>query len=299
MSGMFDDNWGIWRFGIPGFHELDQHLEAPLLPGVRIMVTLSFCVLFLLLMFCYYFLFSFLFPFFINYWLLRLLFPLYFAFLYLHSIGLWALLSLFHALFSCLGGLHFHACVVWEAYEDYSCVAIFAWYLAEPLCCRIRRTIHTPVFCFTLFFFFLRFLTFFLTSLWDQFILALFYCMAYWSGCAFRRYRWETVALVSLVQSSSGRLPFCLMCFYDWWEYSFLFVHYFLRLAIIQLVSFFFVCFLLFIPPLWHIYGAKRRKGPGSVFLSYYIYMWKAFFLHGYSFGILVSSRSVEEASGC
>ena len=33
---------GIWRIGIPGFHELDQHLEAPLLPGVRIMVTLVF-----------------------------------------------------------------------------------------------------------------------------------------------------------------------------------------------------------------------------------------------------------------
>ena len=31
----------IWRIGIPGFHELDQHLEAPLLPGVRIMVFAS------------------------------------------------------------------------------------------------------------------------------------------------------------------------------------------------------------------------------------------------------------------
>lgn len=109
MSGMFDDNWGIWRFGIPGFHELDQHLEAPLLPGVRIMVTLAFCVLFLLLMFSSYYSF-FSFSLIIDSYAYYSPFTL--LFLYLHSIGLWALLSLFHALFSCLGGLHFHACVV-------------------------------------------------------------------------------------------------------------------------------------------------------------------------------------------
>lgn len=44
---MFDDNLGyLAHTGIPDFHELDQHLEALLLRGVRITVALAFLLLF-------------------------------------------------------------------------------------------------------------------------------------------------------------------------------------------------------------------------------------------------------------
>lgn len=54
--------------------------------------------------------------------------------------------------------------------------------------------------------------------------------------------------------------------------FFFSFVHYSLRLAIIQLVSFSCLVPSLYTTPLAYI-RSKRRKGPGSVFLSYYIYM--------------------------
>lgn len=144
MSGMFDDNWGIWRIGIPGFHELDQHLEAPLLPGVRIMVTLTLCFL---LLASYAF---FLLPFFsLIIYHYAYYSPLILLFLYLHSIGLWALLSLFSCSVLMFGRIAFSCACCLRSLRGFVLQYLLD-VLPYPVCCRIRRTIHTPCFCFAI-----------------------------------------------------------------------------------------------------------------------------------------------------
>lgn len=75
---MFDDNPGyLAHIGIPDFHELDQHLEALLLRGVRIMVVLTFLLLLRFFLSLFVLFISLLFN---SYSPLLLLFPLFFFF---------------------------------------------------------------------------------------------------------------------------------------------------------------------------------------------------------------------------
>lgn len=115
---------GIWRIGIPGFHELDQHLEAPLLPGVRVMVTLVFAS-------CY----------FLSFPLVLLLFLLLFFFLN-SSCLLLLLLLLFPPPFILLAQHRFMGAVVFVDFMFCSHVwedCIFMCLLFEKptkICCR-------------------------------------------------------------------------------------------------------------------------------------------------------------------
>lgn len=141
---------GIWRIGIPGFHELDQHLEAPLLPGVRVMVTLVFAS-------CY----------FLSFPLVLLLFLLLFFFLillayyyyyyyyshpplfYLHSIGLWALLCLLILCFVLMfGRIAFSCACCLRSPRRFVAVALL-YLLPTPLLSDLSFYSY-PVFCLCL-----------------------------------------------------------------------------------------------------------------------------------------------------
>lgn len=76
--------------------------------------------------------------------------------------------------------------------------------------------------------------------------------------------------IVSLVQIFGSSFVLLDVFFYDWWEYSF-FVHYSLRLAIIQLVSFCF-CFLLSYHPLAYL-RSKKEKGQGRYLVLLHLHV--------------------------
>ena len=137
---------GIWRIGIPGFHELDQHLEAPLLPGVRIMVTLVFASCSFLFFSPCFALFLLLFNSSCLLLLLLLLFPPLF---YLHSIGLWALLCLLLSCFVLMfGRIAFSCACCLRSPRRFVAVALL-YLLPTPLLSDL--SFHSyPVFCLCL-----------------------------------------------------------------------------------------------------------------------------------------------------
>lgn len=128
---------GIWRIGIPGFHELDQHLEAPLLPGVRVMVTLVFAS-------CYFLSFPLVLLLFLLLFFFKILLAYYYYYyyyshpplFYLHSIGLWALLCLLILCFVLMFGRIAFSCACCFEKPTKICCRCFALFVAYPLVVR-------------------------------------------------------------------------------------------------------------------------------------------------------------------
>lgn len=154
MSGMFDDNPGyLAHIGIPDFHELDQHLEALLLRGVRIMVVLTFLLLLRFFLSLFVLFISLLFN---SYSPLLLLFPLFFFFfLYSHSMGLGGAVVLVPLCFVLMFGWLAFSCACYLRSLPGICCCICLICCLLP-CYRIR-IIHTLcflLFCFEPFFFF-------------------------------------------------------------------------------------------------------------------------------------------------